>query len=419
MSTKLPVGTQVTAQKTTRFGLALIGVLLIAANLRVSFVTVGPLLNVIGRDVGLSSAAEGLLTGLPLIAFAVISPVAPVVAFRLGLDRTLWASLLLAFGIVFRSVPVGGFLWGGTVLLGIAIGFLNVLVPSLVKRDFPTRVSQVTGSYSAVRAGAAALGAAVVVPIAQTSPAGWRLALGIWAGLALIALAVLLPTLRRHQTKPREPDQHQVMHSSPWKSALGWQVTVFMGLQSVAYYVFMAWLPSIEHSRGVSAATAGTHLSVFLLVSVASSLSTGSLLHRFSDQRAIALVSGLLALSAYAGLALAPGLTLLWVISGALGCGSLIVIALSLFSLRTHHHSQAAALSGMAQSVGYALGAAGPVAFGALHDLSNGWTLPLLVTTGIMALLCLAAVLSARDRFIGDATAKALDGHHSEPAPPH
>ncbi|TDK25177.1 MFS transporter [Arthrobacter crusticola] len=387
--------------RTARFGFAFIGVLLIAVNLRVSFVSVGPVLANISADLDLPSAAAGFLTGLPLIAFAVFSPVAPGFASRLGLDRALWMSLLiLASGIVLRSLPVPGFIWGGTALIGLAIAFLNVLVPSVVKRDFPRRVSQVTGSYTATQAAFAAVGAAVVVPVAQTSPAGWRLALGIWVGLVLIALAVLLPWLRRHGAATAHATAPQVPFRSPWASALGWQVTIFMGLQSIAFYILMAWLPTIEQSRGISATTAGIHLSVFLLVSVFASLATGRILHRGPDQRLVAFTTSALMFVTFLGLALAPGLILLWVILGAIGCGGLIVIALSLFSLRTVNYPQAASLSGMAQSVGYGLGAAGPVIFGGLRDVSGDWTLPLLATAVVMAVLAGTGVLAGRDRVI-------------------
>ena len=400
----MPVAARDAPDRTARFGFAFIGVLLIAVNLRVSFVSVGPVLANISSDLELSSTAAGLLTGLPLIAFAVFSPVAPGFASRLGLDRALWMSLLiLAAGIVLRSLPVPGFIWAGTALIGLAIAFLNVLVPSLVKRDFPGKVSQVTGSYSATQAAFAAVGAAVVVPVAQTSPAGWRLALGIWVGLVLIALAVLLPWLRRHSAgtaRVATPATREISYRSPWASALGWQVTVFMGLQSVAFYVLMAWLPTIEQSRGVPATTAGIHLSVFLLISVVASLVTGGILHRGPDQRLISCTSGALMVVTFFGLALAPDLILLWVLFGAVGCGSLIVIALSLFSLRSVNYPQAASLSGMAQAVGYSLGAAGPVMFGGLRDVSGGWTLPLLVTAGLMAVLAVAGALAGRNRVI-------------------
>ena len=397
----MPAATRNAQDRTVRFGFAFIGVLLIAVNLRVSFVSVGPVLANISSDLGLSSAAAGFLTGLPLIAFAVFSPLAPGFATRLGLDRALWMSLLiLASGIVLRSLPVPGFIWVGTALIGLAIAFLNVLVPSLVKRDFPSKVSKLTGSYTATQAAFAAMGAAVVVPVAQTSPAGWRLALGIWVGLALIAMAVLLPWLRRHSSGTMNAATPDVSHQSPWTSALGWQVTIFMGLQSIAFYVLMAWLPTIEQSRGVPATTAGIHLSVFLLVSVFASLLAGGILHRGSDQRLVSFASGAVMVVTFLGLALAPDLILLWVLLGAIGCGSLIVIALSLFSLRTVNYPQAASLSGMAQSVGYGLAAAGPVMFGALRDLSGDWTLPLLVTAGIMAVLAVTGVLAGRNRVI-------------------
>ena len=394
-----------TQERTARIGFAFIGVLLIAANLRVSFVSVGPVLSNISSDLELSTTAAGLLTGLPLIAFAVFSPMAPGFASRLGLDRALWVSLLfLALGIVFRSLPVSGFLWAGTALIGLGVAFLNVLVPSLVKRDFPVKVSQVTGAYTAVQAGVAAVGAALVVPVAQTSPAGWRLALGVWVGMALIAMAVLLPWLRRRAsgTTTGAPPQ-DVSYRSPWGSALGWQVTLFMGLQSIAFYVLMGWLPTIEQDHGVSATTAGLHLSLFLLINVFASLAAGSLLHRGKDQRLIAFVSGALMVVTFLGLAVAPGLTLLWVVVGSVGCGSLIVIALSLFSLRSVNYPQAASLSGMAQCVGYGLGAMGPVLFGALRELSGDWTLPLLVTAAIMALLAVVGLLAGRDRVISPA----------------
>lgn len=401
----MPAATRNASDRSVRFGFAFIGLLLLAVNLRVSFVSVGPVLANISGDLGLSGAAAGFLTGLPLIAFAVFSPVAPAFASRLGLDRALWMSLLfLASGIVLRSLPVPGFIWVGTGLIGLAIAFLNVLVPSLVKRDFPMRVSQVTGSYTATQAAFAAIGAAVVVPVAQTSPAGWRLALGIWVGLALIAMAVLLPWLRRHTSGTAHAVRAEVSYRSPWASALGWQVTMFMGLQSIAFYVLMAWLPTIEQSRGVPATTAGIHLSVFLLISVFASLAAGGILHRGSDQRLVSFASGALTCVTFLGLALAPDFTLLWVLLGAIGCGSLIVIALSLFSLRTVNYPQAASLSGMAQSVGYGLAAVGPVMFGGLRDASGSWTLPLLGTAALMAVLAVTGVLAGRDRVISGST---------------
>ena len=386
-----------------RFGLALIGVLLIAVNLRASFTAVGPVLGLMRHDLGLSGAAAGLLTSLPLLAFAAFSPVAPALARKLGLDRALWLALLLiALGIVTRSAPWEPGVWAGTALLGIGIAFINVLLPSLVKRDFPHRVAQVTGIYSAVQSSVAALAAGVVVPSADASPWSWRLALGVWAGMALIAMAVMLPRVRARKPIPLAADTAagREPRRSPWTAALAWQVTIFMGLQSVPFFVFVAWLPSILHERGISAGTAGWYLFLFQIVSVLGNLGTATLAHRFNDQRLIGLAGGVLCFLTYTGLLLVPQLALLWTVTGGLGCGSTIVLALSLFSLRTRNHSQAAALSGMAQSVGYLLAAAGPVAFGWLHDLTGSWSIPLGLTAAVMVVMSVFAMLASRNRFL-------------------
>lgn len=380
----------------------MLGILLIAVNLRVGFVAVGPVLEGIRVDVGLSAAEAGLLAGLPLLAFALFSPVAPLLARVLGLYRAAWlAVFFLATGIVLRSLQLPGMIWAGTSLLGAGIAFLNVLMPSLVKKQFPSKVSYVTGIYTSVQGAVAALGAAVVVPIAGASPLGWRLALGSWAGPALLALAVLGPWVRHREPRTPASADPTLALRSPWTSLLGWQVTLFMGFQSLSYFVFTAWLPSIERSHGIPENAAGAHMALFLLVGVGASLGTGMAMTRLPDQRAVGLTGSLLALAAFLGLALAPDLMLLWIICGAVACGSLIVVALSLFSLRTTNYAQAAGLSGMAQSVGYAVAGAGPLAFGILFGATGSFELPLLLAAACMSVLCLLAVLVGRARTIG------------------
>jgi CP family cyanate transporter-like MFS transporter len=246
----------------------------------------------------------------------------------------------------------------------------------------------------------AALGSGLVVPIAGGTPEGWRLALGVTAGLALLALAWFLPALRRRTTAAAQAAAPAPAYRSPWTSALGWQVTLFMGLQSLPFFVFATWLPSIEASHGVEAAASGWHLFWFQVCGMIGSLGITAVLNRLPDQRLVGAGASVLALAAYLGLMLAPGLSLLWAVLLGLACGSSIVLALSLFSLRTRHHQQAAALSGMAQSVGYLLTAAAPIAFGALYDLTGGWTLPLGATAVLMVLMGIFAVLAGRSRYI-------------------
>ncbi|CCH86121.1 Major facilitator superfamily, general substrate transporter [Modestobacter italicus] len=383
-----------------RSGLLLAGILLIAANLRAAITSVGPVIEDVRTDLDIGGATASVLISLPLVAFAVVSPVAPALARRIGTERALGAALaVLAVATVVRSLPSTPALWVGTAFLGIAIAVINVLLPSLVKREYPDRIGQVTGLYSSVQGAAAALASGFAVPLAGTTQHGWRLALGIWAGLGLIALAVFLPQLRR-RTVPPAATSAAVRHRSPWGSALGWQVTVFMGMQSTIYYTLITWWPSVERAHGVSAAAAGWHLFAMQVAGLLSNLATARLIPRFPDQRWLLLGATGLFATAIAGQLALPGASLLWIVVAGAGGGACIVLALSLFGLRTRDHHQAAALSGMAQSVGYALAAAGPILLGALHDATGSWTAPLVVLLGVLVVQAVAGVQAGRARLL-------------------
>ena len=383
-----------------RSGLLLAGILLIAVNLRAAITSVGPVIEDIRSDLDIGGATASVLVSLPLVAFAVVSPLAPALARRIGIERALGAALaVLAVATVLRSLPSTWALWTGTAGLGIAIAVINVLLPSLVKREYPDRIGQVTGLYSSVQGAAAALASGFAVPLAGTSQHGWRLARGVWAGLALVALAVFLPQLGR-RTVPPAATSAAVRHRSPWGSVLGWQVTLFMGTQSTVYYTLITWWPSVEQAHGTSAAASGWHLFALQVAGLLANLATARLIPRRADQRLLIGGAAVLVAAGIAGQLAFPAASLLWIVLAGAGGGANIVLALSLFGLRTHDHQQAAALSGMAQSVGYALAAAGPVLLGALHDATGSWTAPLWVLLAVLVVQAAAGVPAGRARLL-------------------
>lgn len=386
-------------------GLVLAGLLLVAGNLRAAITTVGPLVPDMERDLGISSLSASVLVSLPLLAFAVVSPFAPRLAHRFGIERVIGLGLVvLAAGLVARSVPPMAMLWVGTALIGVAIAILNVVLPALVKRDFPTRIGQVTGAYSAVQSSFAAIAAGVAVPVAGVSALGWRLPLGMWAGLALIALGVFAPQLRRRTDVPAEAVEvggetvALERPRSPWGRALAWQVTVFMGLQSVVFYVFVTWLPSIETAAGVGEAEAGVHLLLLNAFAIVGSLVCSALIPRLRDQRLLSTTGPVLLLIGSGGILVAPGAAAVWSSIVGLAGGACIVLALSFFGLRTRDHRQAASLSGMAQCVGYVLAAAGPVVIGAVHDAVDTWTPAMACLVVVTAILTVFGYLAGRAR---------------------
>ncbi|WP_205740905.1 CynX/NimT family MFS transporter [Haloactinopolyspora alba] len=354
---------------------------MVAANLRPALTGVGPLLDRVQAELALTPAVAGLLTTLPLVAFAVVSPVVPRLAARWGPERLLGGALVvLAVGVAVRWVPAAIALFGGTVLIGAGIAVGNVLLPSLIKRDFPTRVGLLTSAYAAVMGGVAAVASGVAVPISRAVPGGWHTALGCWIVLALTAIVLWLPQLRT--PRPRSEAVHT--RRLPWGSALAWAVTAFMGLQSLGFYVVVTWLPQVFRDSGVTAGDAGWLLFLFQAVAVATGLVMPTMLRRARDQRAVAMLSSAVSLVGYLGLVAAPGWALLWSVVLGLGGGACLVLALAFLSLRAEDAIAAGALSAMAQSIGYLVAAAGPVAFGLLHTVSSGWQAPIM-------LMCVAA----------------------------
>lgn len=157
--------------------LLIAGMLMIATTLRVTFTGAAPLLEAIRADYGLTTAQTGLLTTLPLLAFALVSPLAASIARRWGMERSLFAALLLiCAGIAIRSLPSAALLFCGTAIIGCGIALGNVLLPGLIKRDFSGYVAKLTGAYSLTMGAAAAIGSTLVVPLALHG-FGWRGAL--------------------------------------------------------------------------------------------------------------------------------------------------------------------------------------------------------------------------------------------------
>jgi MFS transporter, CP family, cyanate transporter len=375
-----------------------VAIVLIAANLRPAVVGVAPLLSQIQSDEQLSATAAGILTALPVLCFGLIAPLAPPLARRLGIERALLTAMtLLIVGFLVRSSGPLAALFAGTVLLGSAIAIGNVLLPSLIKRDFAHRTGMMTGLYTMAISGGGALAAGVTVPVAQAAGLGWRFGLAAWALFALVALLCWLPHVRRAGRPARVGAERA---GGLWRDAVAWQVTVYMGLQSLGYFAVTAWLPALLVERGYDPVVAGWLLSLSTVAGIAGATIAPMLATRGRRQRGLAV--GITAVAAVGLLGvLAPigvepvALVLLGAAqSAALG------LALTLVAVRAPDAAHAAQLSGMAQSVGYVLAAAGPFAVGALRDITGGWTIPLLLLVALLAVQGTAGVLAGRDRLV-------------------
>ncbi|WP_080078552.1 CynX/NimT family MFS transporter [Salmonella enterica] len=379
--------------------LLIAGILMIATTLRVTFTGAAPLLETIRSDYGLSTAQTGLLTTLPLLAFALVSPLAAGIVRRFGMERSLFAAMLLiCAGIALRSLPSATLLFAGTAIIGCGIALGNVLLPGLIKRDFSQHVARLTGAYSLTMGAAAALGSALVVPLALHG-FGWRGALLMLMLFPLLAFLIWLPQWRT--TRSANLSSSRALHERGiWRSPLAWQVTLFLGLNSLIYYVIIGWLPTILISHGYSEAQAGSLHGLLQLATAAPGLAIPLILHRFNDQRWIAALVSLLCALGAAGLWFVPGQAVIWTLLFGFGSGATMILGLTFIGLRASSAHQAAALSGMAQSVGYLLAACGPPVMGKLHDASGSWYLPLSGVTVLAIIMAIFGLYAGRDREI-------------------
>lgn len=357
------------------------GIVGIAFTLRLIFASLSVRLPEVVRGVGLSPWETSLLTMLPVLGLGLCAPAAPLLAGRWGAERTLFGALVvIAAATALRASGPAWSLFAFSILASAAVAIANVLLPSLVKRDFADRTALLTGLYVMAISGGAAFAAAATVPIEQGLGGDWRMGLAMWTTpVALVAL-LWLPQLHHDhvigqaQVKPVK---------GLWHNRLAWQVALFMGLQSALAFSAMSWLAPILRERGLDPVTAGLVLSVLIVVQLATCLTVPMLAERSGDQRPLAMLLVAGGVAGMLGLLLAPlsGIWF-WALLQGLAQGGLFAMALTLVVLRSPDSDVAAHLSSMAQSVGYVPAALAPFLVGLLHDWTGSF-----VTVGLLFLL--------------------------------
>ena len=368
-------------------------IVLIALNLRTLVASLPPLLTDVRDDLGLSGLAAGLLTALPVLGFGAFAPLAPRLARRISIERVLvGCALLTALAAALRGAGGVAPLFAGCALAGLAVAIAQAVLPVLIRVRHPDRTGMLTGAYSMSLTLGATLAAALAVPL-QEWLGSWEASLSAWALPALVAAAVWAPAALRTGT---------VVRGAPppglWSNRLAWNVSLFMGVQSMAFYAGLSWIPTVLEDAGFSAGGAGALQALGALVQLVPAFAVQVLAARSDNQVAVLLWIVGLQLVGVAGLLLATDLAAVWIVLFGIGQGGALGLGLILPVLRGGDAASVAALTAMSLCVGYIVAAAGPWLLGAVHDAAGGWTLALLVLAAICLLELAPGLPAARAR---------------------
>jgi len=382
-------------------------------NLRAAITSLPPLFPELQAQLHLSSAAVSLLATTPVLCFGVVSAFAASLNRRWGEERAqLGALVVLTAGLLLRGLAPSIMLFPGTVLAASAIAILNVLLSSMAKRRWPERAGLLIGIYLTTLSVGAILSSLLSVPLYQVSGGSVRLALGVWAVPAALAVLLWLPQLRYRTSGPgappvgpaataaspaRSPGSPAADRIRLYRYALTWQVTAFMGLQSLLYYAALSWLPTIFRDRGAMPVTAGNLLALMGVGNLATSLLVPVLAHRAPGQRALVVPSLIGTAAGLAGSLWAPlGTAPLWVLVLGVSQGACLGLAIFFMMARAPNAGVAASLSGFAQSVGYLVASAGPLVVGLLHSATGSWDIPMVLLLILSGCELAVGVLAAR-----------------------
>jgi CP family cyanate transporter-like MFS transporter len=406
----------VSAPLSRRLLFVLVGIVLLSLNLRPAAVSIGPVLAEVRAGLGMNATSAGLLTSLPVLAFAVFGALAPGLAARIGLHRvTLLALLCVVVGLgtrVLVSHEAAFLALSMLALAGMAVA--NVVLPSLVKLHFPDRVGPVTAIYTTALSTGLTAALWLTVPLSHAL-GDWRDGLGVWAVMALVAAVPWLGLVSQDRHLER-PDR-TIRYGEVLRTRLGIAMALFFGFQSLQAYVVFGWFATLWRDAGYSATDAGLLVGLVAATAIPLSFWAPRRLAAAADPRALLFAIMACYLVGYGGLVVAPhSLAVVWALFVGAGTTTFPLI-LTLVGLRARTPAGTAALSSVTQSLGYLIAVGGPFTFGAVHDATDGWTWPLLLLLATVLPLFVVGAYVSRPMAVEDQLKPARGGRGRPAAP--
>lgn len=373
--------------------MAVIGISLVAIDLRPGIVSIGPVLPLIRQEFGLSHASAALLTAIPDLLMGAMALPTPWMARRLGRDRLMFGALglLLLASLLRAFVRSTALLLATTVGVGAGIAISGALVAGFVKARFPTRAVLLIGIYASALSLGSMVSAAVTGPV-SAQYGGWRVGAGMWSLLGLLAIGSWY-AMGRTQRTGRPVEGQAATYRLPVGNRLAWLIAIFFGCQNFLFYSCIAWIAPFYREHGFSAARAGLILASFTVCFfIANPIFSN--LSRNEDRRLPLAVAAILALIGFVSWLIAPDrFPFLSIPLVAFGLGGAFTLGMTLPLDNTRDAAEADVWNAFVLTVGYLIAATGPLAFGALRDTTGDFTIPLRFLAGAAAVMLLLVPL--------------------------
>ena len=387
--------------KQTNKVIILLGIILLGMILRTPITSVGAIIGPLKNLLEINNTIAGLITTIPLIAFAIFSPFVAKISNKIGLEKTIFlATIVASIGLLLRFYINTSIFFVTTFIIGVGITVGNVLLPGLTKKYFPENLGVMTGFYAVVMNISASIAAGISYPILNTNIGGEKfsagLAVNIWLIVSILNI-VIYAIITKNSKSERIIEDKKTGVTGYLKSLKMWSVMLSMGLQSALFYCSVSWFAEIMISKGFTPSEAGLLLSISQFAQFPSTFLVPVLAEKIKNRLIIPIFITMGYIVSLIGMIHIHGnfsLMIIYIVLFALAGGGSFSYVMYLFSAKSKNEEEAADVSGLAQAGGYWLAAIFPPLLGYIRDILN-WDVAIYILIATASLLFITLIHSS------------------------
>ena len=386
--------------KQTNKVIILLGIILLGMILRTPITSVGAIIGPLKNLLEINNTVAGLITTIPLIAFAIFSPFVAKISNKIGLEKTIFlATIVASIGLLLRFYINTSIFFVTTFIIGVGITVGNVLLPGLTKKYFPENLGVMTGFYAVVMNISASIAAGISYPILNTNIGGEKFSTGLAVNIWLIVsvLNIVIYAIITKNSKSERIEDKKSGGKGYLRSLKMWSVMLSMGLQSALFYCSVSWFAEIMISKGFTPSEAGLLLSISQFAQFPSTFLVPVLAEKIKNRLIIPIFITMGYIVSLIGMIYIQGnfaLMTIYIVLFALAGGGSFSYVMYLFSAKSKNEEEAADISGLAQAGGYWLAAIFPPLLGYIRDILN-WDVAIYILIATASLLFITLIHSS------------------------